>query len=222
MASNAQQLYSDLQHLGLSQGAAIGVVGNFVAESGVNPKSVQKNGPGRSLAQWSVGGRWDQLLAWAKGKGADPLTFATQEAFAVQEMQSMGVWSKLLATTNANDAAALVMRQYEMPADQSDANAVRRAQAGVKAINDGGGFSPSDLLPWNGIPKLLDGAGSAVGGAVSGAAGAVGSAAVSAARPLVIEGVVAVLGLSLVGIGVVTLARGGTKKAESKLIEGLT
>src|SRR6478609_5553836 len=44
---------------GLTNFQAAGIVGNLDQESGVNPASVQAGGPGRGIAQWSVGGRWD-------------------------------------------------------------------------------------------------------------------------------------------------------------------
>src|SRR5215467_10965441 len=45
---------------GLTNFQAAGIVGNLDQESGVDPGSVQYGGgPGRGIAQWSVGGRWD-------------------------------------------------------------------------------------------------------------------------------------------------------------------
>ena len=44
---------------GLTPFQAAGIVGNLDQESGVNPTAVQSGGPGRGVAQWSVGGRWD-------------------------------------------------------------------------------------------------------------------------------------------------------------------
>src|SRR6476646_3597410 len=38
---------------------AAGIVGNLDQESGMDPTAVQPGGPGRGIAQWSVGGRWD-------------------------------------------------------------------------------------------------------------------------------------------------------------------
>src|SRR5262249_30905966 len=61
---------------GLTDIQAAGVVGNLDQESQMSPRSVQPNGPGRGIAQWSVGGRWDtsandNLLAFASARGAD-------------------------------------------------------------------------------------------------------------------------------------------------------
>src|SRR5262249_36921527 len=44
---------------GLFNYQAAGIVGNLDQESGVDPLAVQSGGPGRGIAQWSVGGRWD-------------------------------------------------------------------------------------------------------------------------------------------------------------------
>jgi Phage tail lysozyme len=44
---------------GLTTYQAAGIVGNLDQESGVDPTAVESGGPGRGIAQWSVGGRWD-------------------------------------------------------------------------------------------------------------------------------------------------------------------
>jgi hypothetical protein len=47
---------------GLSQAETVGILGNLQQESSWNPESVQAGGPGRGIAQWSVGGRWQPGL----------------------------------------------------------------------------------------------------------------------------------------------------------------
>jgi hypothetical protein len=197
--SNAQTVYDDLVGLGLPPGAATGVIGNLVAESGVNPRAVQSGGPGRGIVQWSVGGRWNQLLAWARGKSADPWALTTQEAFMIGEMKTMGVWDQLKTITDPTTAASLVMRKYEMPADQSAANATRRANLGAQAIegksllgkvSDG----VSKLLPWN-LPGTI-------GDAAGAAASAGGAAIVDKVKPLAFELAFISLGLGLIVLGV--------------------
>ena len=44
---------------GLTSFQAAGIVGNLDQESNFDPNAVQQGGPGRGIAQWSVGGRWD-------------------------------------------------------------------------------------------------------------------------------------------------------------------
>src|SRR5262249_7801199 len=44
---------------GLTAVQAAGIVGNLDQESGDSPTAMQAGGPGRGVAQWSTGGRWD-------------------------------------------------------------------------------------------------------------------------------------------------------------------
>src|SRR4051812_26829508 len=58
--ANDKAAYDFFVAKGLTPFQAAGIVGNLDQESGVNPASVQfGGGPGRGIAQWSVGGRWD-------------------------------------------------------------------------------------------------------------------------------------------------------------------
>src|SRR5262252_6610116 len=72
--ANDRPAYDFFVSKGLTNFQAAGIVGNLDQESGVNPASVQfGGGPGRGIAQWSVGGRWDtsnpNVLAYAKSQG---------------------------------------------------------------------------------------------------------------------------------------------------------
>src|SRR5438552_11911679 len=72
--ANDQAAYVFFVGKGLKNFQAAGIVGNLDQESGVNPSSVQSGGPGRGIAQWSVGGRWDtstndNLVAYAASHG---------------------------------------------------------------------------------------------------------------------------------------------------------
>ncbi len=66
---------------GLSPEQAAGIVGNLDQESGVDPTAVQPGGPGRGIAQWSAGGRWDtdanDNASW----------YATKEGMSVDSLQ---------------------------------------------------------------------------------------------------------------------------------------
>jgi hypothetical protein len=67
---------------GLSDFQAAGIVGNLDQESGMDPSIAQYGGgPGRGIAQWSAGGRWDtdhdDNVVWyanAHGQSRDSLT----------------------------------------------------------------------------------------------------------------------------------------------------
>jgi len=57
---NDQAAYDFFVAKGLTNFQAAGIVGNLDQESGVDPTIAQYGGgPGRGIAQWSTGGRWD-------------------------------------------------------------------------------------------------------------------------------------------------------------------
>src|SRR5437868_4270446 len=57
--TNDRPAYEFFVCQGLTNFQSAGIVGNLDQESGANPAAVQPGGPGRGIAQWSVGGRWD-------------------------------------------------------------------------------------------------------------------------------------------------------------------
>lgn len=58
--SNEQKAFDYFVSKGLTKKQAAGIVGNLDQESGMDPTIKQYGGgPGRGIAQWSVGGRWD-------------------------------------------------------------------------------------------------------------------------------------------------------------------
>jgi hypothetical protein len=58
--SNEQTAFNYFVNKGMTKIRAAGVIGNLDQESGMDPTIKQYGGgPGRGIAQWSVGGRWD-------------------------------------------------------------------------------------------------------------------------------------------------------------------
>lgn len=84
--TNADKTFNKLSKEGFSTATASGIMGNFMQESGLNPKSVQSSGLGRGLAQWSEGERWSTLQAWAKGR--DIWALDTQLDFVIHELET--------------------------------------------------------------------------------------------------------------------------------------
>src|SRR4051794_5140784 len=61
-SANDKAVYDYFRAKGLTNFQAAGVVGNLDQESGIDPTIHQyNNGPGRGIAQWSAGGRWDTI-----------------------------------------------------------------------------------------------------------------------------------------------------------------
>src|SRR4051794_26247579 len=121
---------------GLTNFQAAGIVGNLDQESGVKPGAVQfGGGPGRGIAQWSVGGRWDSsandnVLAYARSKGESSGSLNLQLEFIWYELTTFGYgFSQLKATTNVTDATVVFMQKYEIcgACDQSQRVAFARS-----------------------------------------------------------------------------------------------
>lgn len=74
-----------------------GIVGNLIQESGVNPRSNQPNGPGMGIAQWSEGGRWEDLKRWvAENNKGDIYSLSVQLDFLWHEMENVPPWNQTL------------------------------------------------------------------------------------------------------------------------------
>jgi hypothetical protein len=75
--ANDQPAFDYFRAKGLTAVQAAGIVGNLDQESGVDPTAVEQGGPGRGIAQWSVGGRWDtdsdDNATWYASKEGLPL-----------------------------------------------------------------------------------------------------------------------------------------------------
>lgn len=210
MTTNAQQLYDYLTSQGLSPAGAAGVVGNAMDESSVNPTIT--NGIGAyGIAQW-LGGRLTALRSYGQANGGRSDTVYVQERFLADEMKTQypSLWQSLATSTDPRAAALAVMQQYERPGDGS--GPAREAFA-VQAFQNAGAIPGAASNNTGTLLQAGPGAiAGAVGNTVSNAASSVVNGAVSAAaagaRPLVLEGLVALLGLGLIALGANNLTRG--------------
>jgi LysM repeat protein len=112
------QAVTYFQNQGWTHAQAAGIVANLDAESGMDSGIRQHGGgPGYGLGQWE-GPRQADFAAWA-GHDIRSSTFAEQLAFVQHELTGTerGAGQRLGQATNAGDAAAIVCRYYERPAD---------------------------------------------------------------------------------------------------------
>lgn len=98
---------------GLTNFQAAGIIGNLMQESGVNPKSNQSGGPGRGIAQWSEGGRWDALLRWVSAKGEDPFSLQGQLDFLWHEMTDVAPWKDSLPAVKSATTVEEATQKFE-------------------------------------------------------------------------------------------------------------
>jgi hypothetical protein len=131
---------------GLSHVQAAGIVGNLDQESGMNPTISQYGGgPGRGIAQWSAGGRWDSSyhdnVAWyAANHGASRYSLTLQLEFIWYELTSLGYgYSKLRAATTIDEAVAAFQDYYEICGVCDSSNRIAHAQAALNDFGGGGG-----------------------------------------------------------------------------------
>lgn len=126
---------------GLTAVQAAGIVGNLDQESGMNPKIKQfGGGPGRGIAQWSAGGRWDSskndnAVAFAKGKGIDVYALKTQLEFVWYELTTFPGYG-LESLKDAKDVTTSVrvfMKKFEVCGACADAKRISFAKAALAA-----------------------------------------------------------------------------------------
>ena len=107
---------------GLTKTAAIGVVANLKAESNLDPGIKQLGGgPGRGLAQWEKGGRYDtdpiNLNKFAAKKGTNWSDLDTQIDFILHEMDKHPEYRKVKEQLNKTDsvekATLIFLKKYE-------------------------------------------------------------------------------------------------------------
>jgi len=110
------QIFGWLKGQGLSDAGAAGVMGNFQAESGMDPAAVEPNGAGHGLAQWSFS-RWSDLQNFAAGRGTPWSDLGTQLAFFAQEISAGygGMWSQLRTASDPVAASQLFANTFERP-----------------------------------------------------------------------------------------------------------
>jgi hypothetical protein len=118
---NDQAAYDYFRAKGLTNFQAAGVVGNLDQESGIDPTIWQLNGgPGRGIAQWSAGARWDStdgdnVVQFASQHGQDEYSLALQLDFVWYELTSFEWYglAELQASTSLEQATQVFEDKYE-------------------------------------------------------------------------------------------------------------
>ena len=121
---------------GLTETAAIGIVGNLQVESGLDPKAKQGgNGAGRGLAQWTKGrkgkkGRWDELIDYSKEDGRDPYNLDLQIDFIAHELNKHPYFGKsdLMKATTVEQSTKIFMNKYERPGIPHEGRRIKASQ----------------------------------------------------------------------------------------------
>jgi len=167
-ALDPQQLYTMLRKRDFTDAAARGIMGNFYAESNLDPDSRQilssgETGAGRGLAQWESGGRFNtdplNLVDFSNERGTKWTDPETQLDFMIAEMENSEAFGNVRNQMNQaktpEEAAKIFLEGYEK-ANPEKARLDKRTEY---ASN----FQPQQDEPsiWSRIFKSLNPIGSA-------------------------------------------------------------
>ena len=121
LTNTRQTAFNYFVSKGLTEIQSAGIVGNLMQESSVRPTAVEYGGgPGRGIAQWSVGGRWDtghnNVTSYASTHGTSRWALNTQLDFTWFELASVGGFglTQLEAATTVTEATVAFERYYEL------------------------------------------------------------------------------------------------------------
>jgi len=125
-ALDPQQLYTMLRERDFTDTAARGIMGNFYAESNLDPDARQilssgETGAGRGLAQWESGGRFNtdplNLVDFSNERGTKWTDPETQLDFMIAEMENSEAFGNVRNQMNQaetpEEAAKIFLEGYE-------------------------------------------------------------------------------------------------------------
>jgi len=141
LSSSEQTAFNFFVSKGLTKIQSAGVVGNLMQESSMNPAAVEfGGGPGRGIAQWSVGGRWDtsrndNLTAFASARGLSRGALTTQLNFIWYELTTFSGYglASLRAATTITQAVAAFQDKFEICGTCASARRITFAQEALAA-----------------------------------------------------------------------------------------
>lgn len=136
---------------GFSPQQSAGIVGNLIAESGVNPKRVQNtktpegdrdnitvdNRTGYGIAQWTSSGRQQGLVTLARSRGMlIEGDIALQLDYLMQELtvSYSSVYEAMKLAPDLRTASDIFMTKFERPKDQSESAKQKRAGMGQQVL----------------------------------------------------------------------------------------
>lgn len=147
LTSNEKTAFQFFVSKGLTRSQAAGIVGNLIQESNVLPKAAQYGGgPGRGIAQWSIGGRWnsdhhDNVVWFAGTRGESPWALDTQLEFIWYELKSFSYYGlgKLRAADTVSEATVAFQDDFEGCGQCAQSTRIKYAQEVFAAYGGGGG-----------------------------------------------------------------------------------
>lgn len=150
ISANEKTAFNYFVKKGLTKKQAAGIVGNLVVESGVDPTIKQiGGGPGRGIAQWSVGGRWDHdskdNVKWYVGQHGGSMTSLTKQLdFTWYELKTFSRYgySSLKSSTTISAATVAFEKKFEGCGTCNQSNRISAATSVYNKYAGGGSSNP--------------------------------------------------------------------------------
>jgi hypothetical protein len=141
LSASDKSAYDFFVGKGLKNFQAAGIVGNLDQESSMSPTVEQYGGgPGRGIAQWSAGGRWDtdhedNVIWYANKEGESATSLNLQLEFVWYELTTFSGYglSRLKASTNVTDATIAFQTDFEGCGECDQGNRISYAEAALNA-----------------------------------------------------------------------------------------
>jgi hypothetical protein len=155
LSSSEQSAFNFFVSKGLTKVQAAGVIGNLMQESSVNPNAIQYGGgPGRGIAQWSVGGRWDSdhndnMVWYANAHGENRWALGAQLNFTWYELETFSGYGlgSLRAAGSITAAVVAFQNRFEGCGTCDESKRIQYAQQALNAY--GGGSSGGGAGCWS-------------------------------------------------------------------------
>jgi hypothetical protein len=153
--TNTEKAFNFFRGAGFTAQQAAGIVGNLLIESGndLDPSTKQGDrGPGRGIAQWTKGGRWDtdptNLKDYAARFGVPMENLEIQLMYIMHEYRDKPYWglSTMRRTTTIEGATVNFMDKFERPRKE-DEHRARRINAAQKVYRELAGSANSNQRP---------------------------------------------------------------------------
>jgi hypothetical protein len=161
VSGNEKTAYEFFVGKGLKGFQAAGIVGNLEQESNVEPTAIEYGGgPGRGIAQWSVGGRWnsspdDNVVWYAIRTGKNEWSLELQLEFVWYELTKYGTYglTKLRDSTSVSGATIAFEDYFERCGQCEESTRIAYAQAVLSAMHGstGGGKAADACDKGNGF-----------------------------------------------------------------------
>jgi hypothetical protein len=169
LTANDHVAFDYFRGKGLTSIQAAGIIGNLDQESGMSPTAAQSGGPGRGIAQWSTGGRWDSSsgdnATWYAGKqGQSVWSLQLQLDFIWYELTTFSAFGLATLEQSTSVAAATgdFARDFEICGACNQSQRVAYAEAALQAYGgdtpDASPSPPPDAAPASddaGIPCFV-------------------------------------------------------------------